>query len=96
MRIDRRGNPALRKFPEAGEIKENIDLTGIAGTGPEVHADIPRHAGELTRVRASVPLDAFNALESGDHNFVGKVARVFAAVGDALRDIKQGSSKTFD
>lgn len=88
MRIDRRGNPAFRRFPDADEIGGNLDLTGDAGM------DVP--AGHAEKDRASAPSDAFGALENGSGGFLSGIATIFGAVGRALKDIKQGSSKTFD
>lgn len=96
MRIDRRGNPAFRKFPVAEELKGNIDLTGNVLPGP-ASPDCPAgQEGELARDRPSTPFDAFEVLGNGGSGFLKGAANVFAAVRQALKDIKQGNSKTFD
>lgn len=88
MRIDRRGNPAFRRFPDAKEVRDNLDLTGEAG--------MSGNSGDAVKDRPSVPSEAFGALENGSGGIMSGIATIFAAVGKALKDIKQGSSKTFD
>lgn len=88
MRIDRRGNPAFRRFPSAEELEGNLDLTGNTGRAEP--------AMEQAKDHPSAPSDAFGALENGSGGFLSGVATIFAAVGQALKDIKQGSSKTYD
>jgi hypothetical protein len=88
MRIDRRGNPAFRKFPDAEELKGNVDLTGNAGLGEP--------AMGAAEDRPCTPSDAFGVLDNKDGGFLSGIANIFAAVGQALKDIKQGNSKTFD
>lgn len=88
MRIDRRGNTAFRKFPIADELEGNTDLTGNAGP----YAPATNEAKD----RPSAASDAFVALASDGRGLLTGITAIFAAVGQALKDIKQGSSKTFD
>lgn len=93
MRIDRRGNPASRRLPVAAEVERNVDLTGDGPTRLPESVDI----GETTgKDRPAVPSDAFNKLGSGPGGFLNGLGNVFAAVGLALRDIRQGNSRTYD
>ena len=88
MRIDRRGNPAFRRFPCADALKGNTDLTGNAGP-----CDPAKDEAEN---RPSTASDAFETLGSDGRGILPGIAAIFAAVGQALKDIKQGSAKTFD
>lgn len=96
MRIDRRGNPGYRKIPTAEELEGNVDLTGNQKIVP-VHASNVGGHGESRDVGiASTPSKAFSDLECENRGFLKNVTNIFVAVGRALKDIKQGSSRTFD
>ncbi|MBE9552699.1 MAG: hypothetical protein IMF05_04455 [Proteobacteria bacterium] len=96
MRIDRRGNPGYRKIPAAGELAGNVDLTGNRQPEP-LHAERIGDNGENQDGSfPSTPSDAFSELECTDSGFLKNVTSIFTAVGRALKDIKQGDSRTFD
>ncbi len=96
MRIDRRGNPGYRKIPAFGKLDGNTGETGNRQAG-QAHAESVRSdRGERDHNVPSTPSDAFSDLESGKNGFLNNVANMFAAVGRALKEVKQGNSKTFD
>ena len=95
MRIDRRGNPGNRKIPAFGDIDGNLDEVKIPNAGhPPDGAEIGRK-GRVKDVPSN-PSDAFSDLDYKERGFFNKFATVITAVGRALKDIKQGNSKTFD
>lgn len=96
MRIDRRGNPGYREIPAVGESESNVDLTGARQLEPAHVEGVGDHGENRGGDLPSTPSGAFGDLNSKDHGFLKKVASVFAAVGRALKEIKQGSSRTFD
>lgn len=96
MRIDRRGNPGYRKVPTAEELEGNVDLTGNQKIA-SVHASSVGGQGERRDGDAAfMPSDAFSDLECESRGFLKDIVSMFTAVGRALKDIKQGSSRTFD
>ncbi|MDH5556966.1 MAG: hypothetical protein OEZ03_06415 [Alphaproteobacteria bacterium] len=96
MRIDRRGNPGYRKIPTAEELESNVDLTGnrkfVSANASDVSGTGDSRGGNV----ASTPSDAFRDLEYENHGLLKNIASMFIAVGRALKDIKQGSSRTYD
>lgn len=96
MRIDRRGTPGYRKIPADGELAGNVDLTGNRQPEPFHTERIGDHGENQDGNLPSTPSDAFSDLECTDSGFLKNVTDIFMAVGRALKDIKQGSSRTFD
>lgn len=96
MRIDRRGNPGYRKVPTAEELEGNVDLIGN-NKFASLHARSARGHGERRDGDvAFMPSDAFSDLECENRGFLKNIVSIFTAVGRALKDIRQGSSRTFD
>lgn len=96
MRIDRRGNPGCRKIPTFSEMEGSTALTGNrksesdrteskGGQGEDSFGSVP-----------SSPSDAFSDLERTEGGLVKNVISILAAVGRALKEIKQGSSRSYD
>ena len=96
MRIDRRGNPAYRNFPAFGKLDGDPGETGNQQLGPARAESVGEDRGKRDDNFPSTPSDAFSNLECEKSGFLNDVANMFAAVGRALKDIKQGNSRTFD
>ena len=96
MRIDRRGNPAYRKIPAFGKLDGNPGETEISQPGQARAESVRSDRGERDDNVPSTPSDAFSGLKCEKSGFLNDVANMFEAVGRALKDIKQGNSKTFD
>lgn len=96
MRIDRRGNPGYRKIPTAEELEGNVDLTGNNKLASLHVGSADGHGERRGGDDETMPSDAFSDLECENRGFLRNIASMFTAVGRALKDIKQGSSRTFD
>lgn len=96
MRIDRRGNPAYRKIPAFGKLDGDPGETGNQQPRPAHAESVRNDRGKRDDNIPSTPSDAFSDLECEKSGFLNDVANMFAAVGSALKEIKQGNSKTFD
>lgn len=96
MRIDRRGNPGYRKIPAFGDTDGNLGEAGIRQPEQTPADGVGSGREQRDDKLPSAPSDAFSDLESKKIGFFNNIATIFDAVGRALKDIKQGNSKTFD
>lgn len=88
MRIDRRGSPSYPVIPD-------IPDSGSAGDTEENHDRLAIRTGGSESDQTSL-IDVFSELDCKDCGFFTRAARLFDAVGRALREIRQGNSRTFD
>ena len=96
MRIDRRGNMGYRSIPAFGDVDGNPSATEVRQPGQAPAESVREDRGKRDDNLPSTPSDAFGDLECTDSGFLENVASLLTAVGRALKDIKQGNSKTFD
>lgn len=96
MRIDRRGNMGYRKIPAFGDVDGNPGTAEVRQPGQTPAESDREDRGKRNDNFPSTPSDAFSDLDHEENGFWKNVANMFAAVGRALKEIKQGSSKTFD
>jgi len=96
MRIDRRGHPGYRKIPISGKMEGIID----PGGNRKSEQDRLNSKGDRNENRVgcspSSPSDAFSDLERTDGGLVKNIVSMLTAVGRALKEIRQGDSKSFD
>jgi len=76
-----------------GDLEVNVDLTRNAKPHPSGSGDIGSVSG---REQGPALAEAFSRLDSRQGGLLKSLGSVFAAVGIALRDIRQGNSRTFD
>jgi hypothetical protein len=74
-------------------LEVNVDLTRIAKPRPSGSGDIGSVGDREQRPTLA---EAFRGLDSRQGGLLKSLGSVFAAVGIALRDIRQGNSRTFD
>lgn len=96
MRIDRRGNMGYRNIPAFGDVDGNPRATEVRQPGEVPAENLREDRGKRYDNLPSTPSDAFSDMECTDSGFLKNVANIFTAVRLALKDIKQGNSKTFD
>ena len=96
MRIDRRGNMGYRNIPAFGDVDGSPCATEVSQQEQTPAESVRSDRGERDHNVPSTPSDAFSDLECETNGFLNNVANMFAAVGCALKEIKQGNSKTFD
>jgi len=96
MRIDRRGNPGYRKIPISGEMEGDVDLNRNRKSEPgRLESEAGRGENRVS-CSPSSPSDAFSDLDRTDGGLVKNFISMLAAVGRALKEIRQGNSKSFD
>jgi len=96
MRIDRRGNPGYRKIPISGEMEGIVDPAGNRKSEQDRLDSKGGRDENRVGFSPSSPSDAFSDLECTDGGLVKNFVSMLAAVGRALKEIRQGNSKSFD
>lgn len=96
MRIDRRGNMGYRNIPAFGDVDGDPRVTEVRQPGEATAKSVREGRGKLDNNLRSTPFDAFSDLGHTDSGFLKNIAKLFAAVGRARKEIKQGNAKTFD
>lgn len=96
MRIDRRGNPGFRKIPISEETEGDSTLTVNRRSEPDRMESKGGQGENRVGSYPSSPSDAFSDLERTDGGLVKNVISIFEAVGRALKEIRQGSSRPYD